>query len=495
MKKLIALILALALAASLFVGCGGKDPVTPNDDPVATPTDTVDPTDAPDVTDAPDTDSPDTNTPGTGSETSTNSTPLVTDLYTYIHHPYSHYDSNTSAAFHIPQINLKSADIDRINKEIADKYSEHIAFVEENKSNLDYFTAGVIDWTLEYSGNDCYSLIIRHDTWAGDNVFHEVYNFNAKTGKEITDAEILASNKTWAATGLSESELKDLIERKADEFFRNMYGTIDFVEEGESGFTKEMFEELARENLTDTDAKESVRLYINSNNELHMIRDIASFAGAGWYERDIYLLDMGDTLITEYFNGSGSGKDSFGQEWSYSYNIPKLNFDSADAKRINKEIEERFSYSLDLIQNPSEDDFPMGEVDWTLERSGDDRFSLVIRSYGGVGGSLYTVYNFDLSTGKELSDEEVLADFGVSTEEFKELSLDAADKFFCELHKENADFGDDDFINRQREHNLTFWWNLQETEPFINTNGQLCMARPITQLAGGDGHEFIILVK
>ncbi len=457
MKKLFTMILALALMASLFVGCGEKIPSTDSESSTVLFTD------------------------------------LVTDQFTNDPYPHGYYRNPTLGKIRIPQINLDSADIDRINKEIAENYS----YLKESDSISHW-----LDWKLEYSGNNRYALIISHGCDAYNTnteelsleVSYSVYNFDAKTGKELTDAEI------WAAAGLSERKINKLIETKADEFFRGTNIYIDFDAYDDPAINEEWFEKTARKNLTDTNAKESVRLYINSNNELHMIRDIYSPEEESWSEKDIYLMNIDDPLVEL---GGLKGSSGEADEWRYDCYIPELNFRSADAKRINKEIEERANNWLDIVQNASEDSRLHDEFDWVIERYSEDRFSLIIYTHGFVGGESYTVYNFDSATGKELTDEEVLADFGVSTEEFKELSLDAADKFFCELYREHMDPNSDLFsediteayINEQREDNLTFWWNLQETEPFISTNGQLCMARPITQLAGGDGFEYIIPVK
>ena len=266
MKKLIALILALTLAASLFVGCGSKTPEVPDNDPVTTPTDTADPTDTVDPTDAPDsTDAPEI--PAAPSESTPENEPEQNpDEYippkpedTLVSEFVISYETvNFIGKYNIPQMNIQSADAERVNKEIIEKYVLQFNWLDED-------SLCNVNWELERWG-DIVSLVITESMnyeWQEYNA----YTFDLSTGKELSEEEILALK------GLDKETFNEKVLEAADAFFCEYYESFEEF----TGFAIGRAENLEL----------NVRyIYIDSTGAICVVREITSMAGAdGYYFR------------------------------------------------------------------------------------------------------------------------------------------------------------------------------------------------------------------
>ena len=202
MKKILCLILALALSASIFVGCGSEpdEPVTEapiTEAPLETPTDAPvveDPTDTP--TDAPVVEDPSASEP--------------IDPNDYIVDAQDVNGMTVPEYLHIPQFTVDSEDARRINAEILEAFSSTVEWALEcdaDDNDDDYF-AGGITWNAMYSGNSRLALVIQEEDSMGKGTYgYTVYNLDITTGKEITKEEVLAD------AGLTESTFTDLVEK------------------------------------------------------------------------------------------------------------------------------------------------------------------------------------------------------------------------------------------------------------------------------------------
>ncbi len=485
MKKLITLILALALAASLFVGCGEKTPDVPNNEPTVSTTGTAEPTDAPDPTDAPETNDPtvapteDQTTDETPEDETvskpqnkphTNKNALITELHRVI--------VDGRCVLSVPQINLDSADAKRINQEIEESYKEAVEYYMEDADAVNY--NGYTSWRIERSSDHSFALIIIDDDPKGF-YYYTVYNFDSTTGKELTNAEVLE------IAGLTQADFDKLVRTRIEEYFQEAY----------SDAMEEMADELLEETLTYDYWSwwGEPRVYINSNNELRVIRPVAGAAGPGYFEADLFVKDVDSKLVTEYVNVRGNVKDAAEEDPYYSYNIPQLNFDSTDAKRINQEIQEEHGKFVDMVQNPGKDfdiySTPQ-EISWTLDRNG-DVISLLLISQARIEDFVnYDVYNFNVKTGKEVTDAEILALAGLTEGEFKDLANKRADEFFCEKYEAYKSIPAAEF-DVCREDNLKSFTTIYGV--YLSTNNELNMIRRVAAIAGADGYYHVIVVK
>ncbi len=99
-------------------------------------------------------------------------------------------------------------------------------------------------------------------------------------------------------------------------------------------------------------------------------------------------------LITDLCYGEYQAED--GTE--YAYHVPQLNFDTADAERVNREIMEQYNQIS-------------GSGDWMLRWSVvrcDDIVGLIVERYDTQDNTVAETYNFD-PQGNEISDADLLA--------------------------------------------------------------------------------------
>ncbi len=173
MKKILCLILALVLSASLFVGCGSKH------NEIHTPPTTEAPLETP--TDAPVAEDPSAVEP--------------IDPNDYIVDAQDVNGMTVPEYLHIPQFTVDSEDARRINAEILEAFSSTVEWALECEANEDddyYHYAGSITWKTVDSGSSRLALVIQEEDSMGKGTSgYTVYNFNVATGKQITKEDIL----------------------------------------------------------------------------------------------------------------------------------------------------------------------------------------------------------------------------------------------------------------------------------------------------------------
>lgn len=161
-----------------------------------------------------------------------------------------------------------------------------------------------------------------------------------------------------------------------------------------------------------------------------------------------------DSLITQLYSGEGAFTDEFGQKWDYSYHIPQLKDDRADAKAINREIAEYFGDDVRAaLEGGSTSGMPQtyyADISWQSHWSG-SLLSLSLSLLGWDGeGTGHRVYHYDFSSGTRLTNAQVLDRFGVEQAEFlqalRQASVQKFDSVYAPwgvpgLSPDDEDFG------------------------------------------------------
>lgn len=141
-----------------------------------------------------------------------------------------------------------------------------------------------------------------------------------------------------------------------------------------------------------------------------------------------------DSLITEAISEEGSCTDEYGQEWIYSYHIPQLADDTANAEAINEDILERFGSdaqaSLSSVAASKMPETYYADISWQSHWNG-SLLSLSLRLTSWASDiTSHEVYHYDFASGEQLSNAQVLDRFDVSEEDFvAALRRAAAQKF------------------------------------------------------------------
>lgn len=195
-----------------------------------------------------------------------------------------------------------------------------------------------------------------------------------------------------------------------------------------------------------------------------------------------------DNLVTDSYYEAY--EDEYG---SYEWHVPKINLKSGDADVANSEIWE-YAYVNGVEMNHeaiSQDyafvEYDIIEYDWAVNG---DVLSLWLHT-GAMSYAWddYSVYNFSVSTGEKLSREKLIQDYGITIDRYNELAEQAlGSAFWSNWTRDNENFKQASFIewyNQALEDTISKA-NVNESFPYINGNGQLCMIAKIYSIAGAD---------
>ena len=197
-----------------------------------------------------------------------------------------------------------------------------------------------------------------------------------------------------------------------------------------------------------------------------------------------------DNLVTDAY------KEKIGES---EYAIPKINLNSKEMEKLNAQIWDEIYENY--VKN-AEDEYNLGHdtmdekitYDWNVQ---DDILSVCVEySLLNYPYWNYYTYNAFISESKQCTDEELAAFYGMTLDEYYELARKAMYSFFCDYYSEgkSQNVNSDYFIamaNEQLSKTIADE-NVKEAKPFINTEGQLCIACRIYSLAGADSYEHII---
>ena len=193
-------------------------------------------------------------------------------------------------------------------------------------------------------------------------------------------------------------------------------------------------------------------------------------------------------LMAEALLDQGSYTDELGNNYSYSYCLPYLKADTADAKAINDEIDTVFGARVreakEAMQNGQSLAFYScgyyGEV-WG------DVLSLVVVGHWDWGIDDYGVYCYDTVAGTRLDTPALLERMGISQEQFLETSKLRFRAYFEDMYKDipvdqRENYGYDMFLSKV---DAPEYVNL-ELMAYPNANGDLVVIAPIVSMAGAD---------
>ena len=195
---------------------------------------------------------------------------IVTDAFSY-----TYTDIDETYTYNIPQINLKGADIARINAEIWEKYYEgsmkYVFYAIEAPESIVIY---LIDyrWTVN---DDILSLVIRQ-AFPSSCIYHNIYNISISTG------EIISNEALIQQVGYTEAEYKARMKDVMACEYVSQYK--DIIETYPQPFISYIQRTLSEDNLALS------RPFINKKGELCIIGIKHSMAGAEIYEIE-YNLD------------------------------------------------------------------------------------------------------------------------------------------------------------------------------------------------------------
>lgn len=145
-----------------------------------------------------------------------------------------------------------------------------------------------------------------------------------------------------------------------------------------------------------------------------------------------------DSLITEAISKEGSFTDEHGQEWDYSYHIPQLADDTADAESINKAIMNILSGDAQAtLSSSSVTKMPethYADISWQSHWNG-SLLSLSLHLTGWASDiASYEVYHYDFASGRRLTNAQLLDRFEIDVDDFTAALRRAAAQTFDSIY-------------------------------------------------------------
>lgn len=166
--------------------------------------------------------------------------------------------------------------------------------------------------------------------------------------------------------------------------------------------------------------------------------------------------------------------------WPEEGVLPHITLDCQGAEDINAAIDEAFAAFADD---------PMCIVYYQYFKNEQVLSILMVLDYQ-TDYKIYTPYNLDLSTGQEMTPEELMDLFGVTQEEMSALELELLGQ---EFEYQYGGLKDSDEAFYQQQYELTIASENADTDRlWIGGDGQLYFVGRIYAMAGADSYEYIM---
>lgn len=193
-------------------------------------------------------------------------------------------------------------------------------------------------------------------------------------------------------------------------------------------------------------------------------------------------------LVTDAYTETYT--DEFG---TYVWRIPEITLSGDDIESINNEIwETLFTGAVILnhegIQKGST--FVAYDViDYSWAVNGNILSLVITTSDPSTSWTDFYVYNVDITTGSELSRDTLLSTYGYSLDDYRKLAEQAlGSQFWSGWDRDNENFQNNSFISWFNDalQKTISQENIDQSFPYINSKGELCIIAKVYSLAGAD---------
>lgn len=193
-------------------------------------------------------------------------------------------DYEVGYSYKIPQINIDSTDAEKINRKIQDEYME--AYTQ----GKEYNGAGCskIEYAYHING-DIVSVVIA-SFWDGGSAGRTAYNINSKTGKEVTNSELLSKK------GITEADFPSKLSKILAEKLKGMYTPSE--EQLSYSGSAEFYNTQYKRTTALENCSVNNDMYLNANNQLCVITTRYNIAGGDATEI-IVNIDTNDIYVQE----------------------------------------------------------------------------------------------------------------------------------------------------------------------------------------------------
>ena len=182
---------------------------------------------------------------------------------------------------------------------------------------------------------------------------------------------------------------------------------------------------------------------------------------------------------------------------TYYYHIPSIHIPGVNTDEVNKQMYFELYSFIDqyVYQNP---DYPyLGDMGylWTVREGIVSVITEVIVGPDSSPNPLYVIYNVDIATGQRITDEELVASFGLEPETYREQVRSALERTYVQMFESyHSQYPEDPVYDMQYENTVSDD-NVNNVLPYIDVSGELCVVADIYSLAGADSYRHLVALN
>ena len=178
---------------------------------------------------------------------------------------------------------------------------------------------------------------------------------------------------------------------------------------------------------------------------------------------------------------------------THVWRIPKIMLSGDDVEAINHEIWETMftgaiSQNHEAIQH-GDSFIPYGVIDYQWAVNGNTLSLFIAKRISHTHWDEYYAYNVDITTGNELSRDALINAHGYSLDEYYQLAKQVlGSQFWSSWNRTDENFQNNYFVSWFNEalKKTISKENIDESYPYINNKGELCIIGKVYSLGGAD---------
>lgn len=354
----------------------------------------------------------------------------------------SYKSKNVTCA--IPEIYIGDVDTDKTNAEIYKDFKVAEKAFKNTKKNAESVTYVRYEY---YIGNGYISIICWIDTedMSGNGPYfysHFVYNI------DTSDGHIMTKKQSLAKFGMSETDFTNAVKKKTSV----KYDPKDPIPQSEY-----------HERTNNIDAPKNAFPYMNKSGELCYATVVWPIGGPCAHDDEGVLVPKKKTTKPKVTVSNAVNKSYKDAESSskHKYAIPKVAITGKNMDSINKKIKNEIS-KYDKTNH----------IEYSYY-SNDKIVSILVRisSTYSSPSTTFKTYNISVSTGKIMSDADVVKLKGMTDDSFFETVKRI---YNAGIYYSNAEKASDFYINKNLER-----VSYNYVHPYVNKSGNLCFVSSV----------------
>ena len=199
--------------------------------------------------------------------------------------------------------------------------------------------------------------------------------------------------------------------------------------------------------------------------------------------------------IIELYSVDGSYEDGVGNRETYSYHVPQINDNTPAAEELNAEIAKNFGERVETQFKNMEGGYSLWSrrTGWEAFWNGSQVF-LLITADEESDCTEYGAYGYDFESGNRVTNDMILAQKGLSEEQYLEELREATTALFDELGHPIPE-GVETSLSHDSLLGDTLGWLSAEQPVFLNRFGEIETWVSIATPAGAGRYDHLVTVK